>query len=89
MKKSPKSLILGSPTSKIVFEKLSIKKLGHTKNFGRRPLVGILSPIFEKNILVLPFEMNQILYFLGKLLQKWEQNSEKRHFEKKAQNPDD
>ena len=37
MKKAQNRRFLGSPTSNMFFHKLSIKKLRHTKNFGRDP----------------------------------------------------
>ena len=48
-KKAQNRRFLGSPTSKIFFDKLSIKKLGHTKNFGRDPPHRHFRAYFWKN----------------------------------------
>ena len=49
-KKAQKRRFLGSPTSKIVFDKLSIKKLRYTKNFGRDPPHRHFMAYFRKSV---------------------------------------
>ena len=50
LKKGPKSSIFGVPELENFFDKLSIKKLRHTKNFVRGLRIDILNHIFKKVI---------------------------------------
>ena len=50
LKKGPKSSIFGVPDHKIFFDKLSIKKLRHTKNFFRDPPHRHFMTYFRKSV---------------------------------------
>ena len=63
-KKAQNRRFLGSPTSKIFFDKLSIKKLRHTKNFGRDPPHRHFRAYCRKSVFQILFlKMKQILGF--------------------------
>ena len=64
-KKAQNLRFLGSPTAKFFFDKLSIKKLRHTKNFDRDPLHRHFRPYSRKS------NFGSVHYKIKKILTFW------------------
>ena len=88
-KKAQNRRFLGSPTSKIFFDKLSIKKPDTPKILVGTLRVDILGPIFEKVILRFRFESGSDFSFCGQITAEIKEKFWKILFEIRAQNPDD
>ena len=86
LKKGPKSSIFGASTAKIIFDKLSIKKLRHLKNFGRDPPHRHFMAYFRKSVfqifisqislVISPENLWKALFFF--IVQRWQSNSDRR-----------